>query len=144
MQLCRKYHLKGRDSAERTFLLLSQIALLLLRVLRHCVVGASTTSSALFNLCSQLCSFIVKIFETLRRVGQHHELSAGLVIGGKDLKFEWKRVHSCNILVCTPGRYRRPYEPKHILQYRYNKYAVPVLVRCTWVLLLYSTISSLS
>jgi len=45
-----------------------------------------------------------QIFETLRRVGRHHEFSAGLVIGGKDLKFEWKRVADCNILICTPGR----------------------------------------
>ena len=28
----------------------------------------------------------------------------GLVIGGKDLKFEWNRLKSCNIVVCTPGR----------------------------------------
>jgi len=45
-----------------------------------------------------------QIFETLRRIGKHHDFSAGLVIGGKDLKFEWKRVGDCNILVATPGR----------------------------------------
>jgi len=45
-----------------------------------------------------------QIFETLRGVGKHHDFSAGLVIGGKDLKFEWSRVSDCNILVCTPGR----------------------------------------
>jgi len=28
----------------------------------------------------------------------------GLVIGVKDLQFEWRRVCDCNILVCTPGR----------------------------------------
>ena len=37
-------------------------------------------------------------------MGKHHDFSAGLVIGGKDLKFEWSRVSDCNILVCTPGR----------------------------------------
>jgi len=45
-----------------------------------------------------------QIFETLRGVGKFHDFSAGLVIGGKDLKFEWSRVSDCNILVCTPGR----------------------------------------
>ena len=29
---------------------------------------------------------------------------AGLVIGGKDLKFELNRLKSCNIIICTPGR----------------------------------------
>jgi len=45
-----------------------------------------------------------QIFETLRRVGKYHEFSAGLVIGGKDLKFEWSRMADCNIIICTPGR----------------------------------------
>lgn len=45
-----------------------------------------------------------QIFETLRRVGQHHEFSAGLIIGGKDLKFERNRMDQCNIIICTPGR----------------------------------------
>ncbi|XP_023348850.1 probable ATP-dependent RNA helicase DDX10 [Eurytemora carolleeae] len=45
-----------------------------------------------------------QIFEALRKVGKFHAISAGLVIGGKDLKFEWKRLQGCNIVVCTPGR----------------------------------------
>ena len=45
-----------------------------------------------------------QIFETIRKVGKNHEFSAGLVIGGKDLKFESKRLSTCNIIVCTPGR----------------------------------------
>jgi len=45
-----------------------------------------------------------QIFESFRKVGKFHEFSAGLVIGGKDLKFEWNRLQSCNIVVCTPGR----------------------------------------
>lgn len=45
-----------------------------------------------------------QIYETLRKVGQHHEISAGLIIGGKDLKFEKKRMDQCNIIICTPGR----------------------------------------
>lgn len=45
-----------------------------------------------------------QIFEVLKKVGAHHDFSAGLVIGGKDLKFETKRMDRCNIIVCTPGR----------------------------------------
>ncbi|KAG1677880.1 putative ATP-dependent RNA helicase DDX10 [Nymphon striatum] len=45
-----------------------------------------------------------QIYEVLRIVGSHHDFSAGLIIGGKDLKFEWKRVHNCNIIIGTPGR----------------------------------------
>ena len=45
-----------------------------------------------------------QIFETLKKVGGGHDFSAGLVIGGKDLKFETNRLHDCNIVICTPGR----------------------------------------
>ncbi|GLV31849.1 uncharacterized protein CBL_07609 [Carabus blaptoides fortunei] len=45
-----------------------------------------------------------QIFETLRKVGIHHDFSAGLIIGGKDLKFERKRMDQCNIVIGTPGR----------------------------------------
>lgn len=45
-----------------------------------------------------------QIFETLRKIGLFHDFSAGLVIGGKDLKFERKRMDQCNIIICTPGR----------------------------------------
>ncbi|KAM9384160.1 putative ATP-dependent RNA helicase DDX10 [Pholidichthys leucotaenia] len=43
-------------------------------------------------------------FEVLRRVGKNHEFSAGLVIGGKDLKTESEKIHRTNIVICTPGR----------------------------------------
>ncbi|XP_062308982.1 probable ATP-dependent RNA helicase DDX10 [Osmerus eperlanus] len=43
-------------------------------------------------------------FEVLRKVGKNHEFSAGLVIGGKDLKQESERIHRTNIIICTPGR----------------------------------------
>ncbi|TPX33592.1 hypothetical protein SmJEL517_g03528 [Synchytrium microbalum] len=46
----------------------------------------------------------LQIFEVLRRVGRFHNFSAGLLIGGKDLKAEQERVVRMNILVCTPGR----------------------------------------
>ncbi|KAG7169371.1 ATP-dependent RNA helicase DDX10-like 1 [Homarus americanus] len=45
-----------------------------------------------------------QIFEVLKKVGKEHDFSAGLVIGGKDLKYEWNRVSTCNIMICTPGR----------------------------------------
>ncbi|XP_053312430.1 probable ATP-dependent RNA helicase DDX10 [Spea bombifrons] len=43
-------------------------------------------------------------FEVLRKIGRNHEFSAGLVIGGKDLKQESACIHRTNILICTPGR----------------------------------------
>ena len=43
-------------------------------------------------------------FEVLRRVGRFHDFSAGLVIGGKDVKMERERIQRTNIIVCTPGR----------------------------------------
>ena len=49
------------------------------------------------------------------QVGKQHDFSAGLVIGGKDLKYEWSRVGECNILVCTPGRLLQVHMPYHLL-----------------------------
>lgn len=43
-------------------------------------------------------------FEVLRKVGKNHEFSAGLIIGGKDLRTESERIHRTNIVICTPGR----------------------------------------
>eukprot|EP00066_Takifugu_rubripes_P023474 XP_011612740.1 PREDICTED: probable ATP-dependent RNA helicase DDX10 [Takifugu rubripes] len=43
-------------------------------------------------------------FEVLRKVGKNHEFSAGLVIGGKDLKVESEQIQHTNIIICTPGR----------------------------------------
>ncbi|XP_075997598.1 putative ATP-dependent RNA helicase DDX10 [Genypterus blacodes] len=43
-------------------------------------------------------------FELLRKVGKNHEFSAGLVIGGKELKTESEKIHRTNIVICTPGR----------------------------------------
>lgn len=33
-----------------------------------------------------------------------HDLSAGLIIGGKDVKFEKAKIRNMNILISTPGR----------------------------------------
>ncbi|MCJ1462846.1 ATP-dependent RNA helicase dbp4 [Pseudocyphellaria aurata] len=46
----------------------------------------------------------IQIFEVLRKIGRYHELSAGLVIGGKSFEDEQKRLGHMNILVSTPGR----------------------------------------
>ena len=43
-------------------------------------------------------------FEVLRKVGQFHDFSAGLVIGGNEVKMERERIVQTNIVVCTPGR----------------------------------------
>jgi len=45
----------------------------------------------------------LQIFEELRKVGKKHDLSAGLLIGGKNVEEEKDRVNGMNILVCTPG-----------------------------------------
>nr|XP_013189499.1 unnamed protein product [Amyelois transitella] len=45
-----------------------------------------------------------QIYETLRKIGHYHDFSAGLIIGGQNLKFERKRMDQINILICTPGR----------------------------------------
>ncbi|CAN3373570.1 hypothetical protein DIURU_000621 [Diutina rugosa] len=46
----------------------------------------------------------VQIFEVLTKIGKYNSFSAGLVTGGKDVKFEKDRVSRMNILVGTPGR----------------------------------------
>lgn len=46
----------------------------------------------------------MQIFEVLRQIGGAHTFSAGLVIGGKDVKHEQERLRKMNILVATPGR----------------------------------------
>ncbi|PCH36854.1 DEAD-domain-containing protein [Wolfiporia cocos MD-104 SS10] len=46
----------------------------------------------------------VQIFEVLRSIGGYHSFSAGLVIGGKNLKDERERLSRMNVLVATPGR----------------------------------------
>ena len=46
----------------------------------------------------------MQIFDVLRVVGRQHDLSAGLVIGGKDKAEEAERITRMNLLVCTPGR----------------------------------------
>jgi len=47
----------------------------------------------------------VQTFEVLRSIGSHHDLSAGLLVGGKkEFGLEQMRVGRTNILTATPGR----------------------------------------
>ncbi len=46
----------------------------------------------------------LQTFHVLRNVGAFHSFSAGLLIGGKDVKQEKERVSRMNILITTPGR----------------------------------------
>mmetsp|Transcript_30047 Transcript_30047/g.65057 ORF Transcript_30047/g.65057 Transcript_30047/m.65057 type:complete len:766 (+) Transcript_30047:115-2412(+) len=47
----------------------------------------------------------VQIFEVLRTVGSYHDLSAGLLVGGKkEFGLEQSRVGRTNIIIATPGR----------------------------------------
>ncbi|OAX85570.1 ATP-dependent RNA helicase DBP4 [Emergomyces africanus] len=75
------------------------------------ILGAAKTGSG------KTLAFLVPLLELLYRkqwteydglgawkIGRHHTLSAGLVIGGKSLQEEQERLGKMNILVCTPGR----------------------------------------
>lgn len=46
----------------------------------------------------------IQIYEVLVKIGKHSSFSAGLVIGGKQVKFEMERLSKINILIGTPGR----------------------------------------
>ncbi|KDN39800.1 hypothetical protein RSAG8_08592, partial [Rhizoctonia solani AG-8 WAC10335] len=51
-----------------------------------------------------LGALAIQIFDVLCAIGGYHTFSAGLVIGGKNLKDERDRLSRMNILVATPGR----------------------------------------
>lgn len=46
----------------------------------------------------------MQTYEVLVKIGRHTSFSAGLVIGGKDVKFELERISKINVLIGTPGR----------------------------------------
>jgi ATP-dependent RNA helicase DDX10/DBP4 len=46
----------------------------------------------------------MQVFEVLNSFTEKMDVSVGLIIGGKDVKFEQERIKLMNILVCTPGR----------------------------------------
>jgi ATP-dependent RNA helicase DDX10/DBP4 len=47
----------------------------------------------------------IQVFEVLNSFTEKMEISVGLIIGGKDVKYEQDRIRLMNILVCTPGRF---------------------------------------
>ena len=55
-------------------------------------------------IISPVRELALQIFEELRKVGKHHDFSAGLLIGGKDVDVEKSRIGLMNILIATPGR----------------------------------------
>ncbi|KAI8033430.1 probable ATP-dependent RNA helicase DDX10 [Drosophila gunungcola] len=77
----------------------------LIPVLEHLFMNKwSRTDGVGAIIISPTRELAYQIFETLKKVGKHHDFSAGLIIGGKNLKFERTRMDQCNILICTPGR----------------------------------------
>ncbi len=46
----------------------------------------------------------MQAFEVLRSFGGLHDLSAALIIGGKDVELERKHIATMNIIIATPGR----------------------------------------
>ena len=48
--------------------------------------------------------FLLQLFDVLRKVGKYHTFSAGLLVGGKDVKEEMNVIRRMNILIATPGR----------------------------------------
>ena len=46
----------------------------------------------------------MQAFEVLRSFGGLHDLSAALIIGGKDVALERQHIATMNIIVATPGR----------------------------------------
>ncbi|TMW47853.1 hypothetical protein DOY81_007067, partial [Sarcophaga bullata] len=77
----------------------------LIPVLEHLFIGKVSRSDGVAAIIiSPTRELAYQIFETLKKVGKYHDFSAGLIIGGKNLKFERSRMDQCNILICTPGR----------------------------------------
>ncbi|BFG01993.1 probable ATP-dependent RNA helicase DDX10 [Drosophila madeirensis] len=77
----------------------------LIPVLEHLFINKwSRTDGVGAIIISPTRELAYQIFETLKKIGKHHDFSAGLIIGGKNLKFERTRMDQCNILICTPGR----------------------------------------
>ena len=46
----------------------------------------------------------MQVFEVLNSFSEKLELNVGLIIGGKDYKYESERIGYMNIVICTPGR----------------------------------------
>lgn len=46
----------------------------------------------------------IQAFEVLRSFANFHDMSAALIIGGKDLNEEQNHIKTMNIIIATPGR----------------------------------------
>ncbi|KAK3802741.1 hypothetical protein RRG08_012256 [Elysia crispata] len=49
-------------------------------------------------------------YDVLKKIGKLHDLSFGLVTGGMHLREEAQRMHSTNVVICTPGRLLQHFE----------------------------------
>ncbi|XP_061388083.1 probable ATP-dependent RNA helicase DDX10 [Musca vetustissima] len=97
--------LQGRDVLGAAITGSGKTLAFLIPVLEHLYMAKwSRTDGVAAIIISPTRELAYQIFETLKKVGKHHDFSAGLIIGGKNLKFERSRMDQCNILICTPGR----------------------------------------
>ncbi|XP_058983647.1 probable ATP-dependent RNA helicase DDX10 [Musca domestica] len=97
--------LQGRDVLGAAITGSGKTLAFLIPVLEHLYVAKWSRSDGVAAIIiSPTRELAYQIFETLKKVGKHHDFSAGLIIGGKNLKFERSRMDQCNILICTPGR----------------------------------------
>jgi len=80
------------------------LAFLIPMVERLYRMGVTAMDGTVGLVISPTRELATQIFDVLRIVGKQHDISAGLVIGGKDLDSEKDRIAGMNILICTPGR----------------------------------------
>ena len=55
----------------------------------------------------------IQAFEVLRSFAKFHDLSAALVIGGKNLSEEQNNIRTMNIIIATPGRLLQHMDETH-------------------------------
>ncbi|XP_014221481.2 probable ATP-dependent RNA helicase DDX10 [Trichogramma pretiosum] len=65
-----------------------------------------------------------QIYDVLGKVAKYHDVSIGLIIGGKGLGRERKNIDCCNILIGTPGRILQHMDETFIFNCSYTKYVV--------------------
>ncbi|GMT01377.1 hypothetical protein PENTCL1PPCAC_23551, partial [Pristionchus entomophagus] len=59
----------------------------------------------------------LQTFNTINKVGKHHDFSCCLLMGaGTDVSFEMRRLHLMNIIVCTPGRLQQHLDENELFQ----------------------------
>ena len=55
----------------------------------------------------------MQAFEVLRSFASFHDLSAALIIGGKDVELERSQIKTMNIIIATPGRLLQHMDETH-------------------------------